>query len=217
MSAHPVAQCLLLCSAEELLGIIVDPTNTTGSPDLGPPPVAHFEEGDPIKFDPTQEHSPREGSAESTEDTQPKLSANLETRKKRRESSHRRDVDVKNANVDSTKSTASMATAMPTSQPLKSGAKRKLNVREDDDQSAVVDESRKQDFQFNHRSSDLGMSDKSIAKPILSKAINAASDKVPPAVIPSINVKGGREKAPGTSATVTASGRKTLGPSKYCK
>lgn len=197
--------------AEELLGIFADPANSTDSPDLGPPPVAHFEEGDPIKFDPTQDQAPHDGSAENTEEAQPKLSANLETRKKRRESSHRRDVDV-NDNVDSTKITASMATDVPTTQPLKSGAKRKLNVRDDDDQPAVVDKLGKQDFQFNRRSSDLRMSDNKDTKPTLSRATKAASDKVSHATIPISIGKDGKERAFGASATVTATGRKALEP-----
>lgn len=211
---HPVARCLRLFSSEELLSVFADPTNTTDSPDLGPPPVAHFEEGDPIKFDPIQEQSPREGSAESTEETQPKLSANLETRKKRRESSHRRDVDVRDASVDSTKSTASMATAMSTIQPLKSGAKRKLNVRDDTDQPATIDEPGKEDSQFNRRTSDFRINDNDVTKPIHSRSIKTAGDKAPQAAVSSIFGKDGKEKASGASATVTGIGRKALGPSK---
>lgn len=191
----------------------MDPTNATDSPDLGPPPIAHFEEGDPIKFDPTQDESSREEPAESTGEAQPKLSVNLETRKKRRESSHRRDVDVKNAKLDSTKSTASMTTAMSTIPPLKSGAKRKLNVR-DDDQAAVVDEQGKQNFQLNPRSSDLRMSDDGNTNTIPSAVIKAASDKIPQAAISSMSATNGKVKASGASASITATGRKALGLSK---
>ena len=198
-----------------MLGIFADPANSTDSPDLGPPPVAHFEEGDPIKFDPTQNQAPRNASTEGTEEVQPKPLANLETRKKRRESSHRRDVDL-NANADSTKSTASIATNLPTSQPLKSGAKRKLNVRDDDEQSTVVEKLGKQDFHVNRRSSDLRISDNNNTKPTLSRATKAASDKVPQATILSISSNDGNEKAIGTFATVTATGRKALEPSKRC-
>ena len=206
---------LTLCSVEEFLGIFPDPTNTTDSPDLGPPPVAHFEEGDPIKFDPTQEQSPRE-EVESTEEVQSKLSANLETRKKRRESSHRRDVDVKTASVESTKSTTSTATAMPTHQSLKSGAKRKLNVRDDDNQGAIADELGKQEFQFKPRSSDLRMGDSGVTKPTVSKATKPVGDKAPQAAALSNSGKNGKEKVSGASATVTGGGRKALGPSKCC-
>ena len=196
-----------------MLGIFADPAIATDSPDLGPPPIAHFEEGDPIKFDPTQNESSRKELAESTEEAQPKLSVNLETRKKRRESSHRRDVDVKNAKLDSTKSTASMTIAMATNQPLKSGAKRKLNVR-DDDQPAVVDEQGKQNYQLNHRSSDLRVSDDGNTNTIPSTVIKAAGDKISQAAVPSISGTNGKVKASGASASITATGRKALGLSK---
>lgn len=199
-----------------MLGIFADPTNATDSPDLGPPPIAHFEEGDPIKFDPTQDQSSRKELAESTEEAQPKLSVNLETRRKRRESSHRRDVDLKYASIDSTKSTVSMAPAMSTSQPLKLGAKRKLNIR-DDDQAAVVDEPGKQNFQLNPQSSDLRKSDNGSTKTIPSAAIKTASDKLPQAAISVIAGTNEKEKPSGASATVTATGRKALGTSKCCK
>lgn len=187
--------------------MFADPANATDSPDLGPPPVAHFEEGDPIKFDPTQDETSRKESAESTEEAHPKLSVNLETRKKRRESSHRRDVDVKNTKLDSTTSTASKTTAVSTSQPLKSGAKRKLNVR-DDDQPAVVDELGKQNF------SDLRMNDSGNTKTFPSAVIKAASEKIPQAAFSSISSTNGNEKTSGTSASVTVTGRKALGSSK---
>lgn len=209
-----MAQCLLSSSAEELLGIFADPTNTTDSPDLGPPPVAHFDEGDPIKFDPTQELSPGEGLAESTEEAQPKLSANLETRKKRRESSHRRDVGMKNTNVDPDRYTTSTAAAMPASQPLKSGAKRKLNARDDDNQPTTVNEPREQNLHVN---SEPRMSENSLTQPILSGAIKAAGQKAPENAVPSNSGKDGKEKASGVSATVTTTGRKALGPSKCCR
>ena len=194
--------------------MLADPANATDSPDLGPPPIAHFEEGDPIKFDPTQDESSRKESAESTEEAPPKLSVNLETRKKRRESSHRRDVDVKNAKVDSTTSTAPKTTAGSTSQPLKSGAKRKLNVR-DDDQPAMVDELGKQNFQFKPQSSDLRMSENGNTKAISGAVVKAASEKFPQAAISSILSTNGNEKASGASASVTATGRKALGSSKF--
>lgn len=203
----------MLSSAEELLGMFADPANTTDSPDLGPPPVAHFEEGDPIKFDPSQDETSRKESAESTEEAHPKLSVNLETRKKRRESSHRREVDVENGKPDSTTSTASKTTAVSTSQPLKSGAKRKLNVR-DDDQAAMVDELGKQNSQFKTQTSDLRMNDNGNIKKIPSAVIKAASEKITQAAISSTSSTNENEKASGASASATATGRKALGSSK---
>ena len=208
--------CLISSSAEDLLGIFTDPANTTDSPDLGPPPVAHFDEGDPIKFDPTQQLSPREGSTGSTEEVQPKLSANLETRKKRRESSHRLDVGVKNVSVDSNGYAASMATAMPAGQPVKSSAKRKLSVHDDDDQPTIIDEPRKQDPQLNCRGPERRTSDDVLTRPMLSGAIKEAGERAPEAAMPRNPGKDVKDKASGASAMVVATGRRALGPSKCC-
>ena len=197
-----------------MLGIFVDPTNTTDSPDLGPPPIAHFDEGDPIKFDATQELSPQDGLAENTEEVQPKLLANLETRKKRRESSHRKDMGVKNANPDLTMHTTSAATAMPPGQPLKSGAKRKLNVR-DEDQPTMA-EPGEQSHQLGARGSELRLSDNAITRPTPSIVANAIRDKASEAILSSNASREGKEKTSGASAMVTANGRKALGPSECC-
>lgn len=124
---------------------------------------------------------------------------------------------MKNANVDLTKGTASTVTAITTSQPLKSGAKRKLNVSDDDDQPATLDEPGKQDSQYNGRSSDLRTNDNDNTKPILARANKAANDKAPQAAIPGISGNECKEKASGASATVTVFGRKALGPSKCCE
>lgn len=130
---------------------------------------------------------------------------------------------MKNGIADSTDSSISRATAMPPSQTLKSGAKRKFSIRDDDDQHAVVCEPGKQDFQFNRNIPALGMSDDGINKPILSRAIKAAGDKAPQVSIPSVSDKEGidgkvakdsKENAPGASAAVIGAGRKALGPSK---
>ena len=192
-----------------MLGIFTDPANTTDSPDLGPPPVAHFDEGDPIKFDATQKLSP-----ESVEDAQLKLSTNLETRKRRRESSHQKDVGVKNVDMDSHEYTASVATALAASQPMKPSTKRKLNVRDDDDLPTMADERGKQGSQVSRRGSELLISDNGPTKSIPSEIIRVADDRVAGAAIPSKSGKDSKDDK--SKSTVTATGRKALGPSKWC-
>ena len=182
----------------------MDPANTTDSPDLGPPPIAHFDEGDPIKFDTTQKISP-----EITEEAQPKSSVNLEARKRRRESSHQIDVGMKNANIDSHEYTASISTAMAPTQLMKPSTKRKLSARDDDDLPTMADEPGKQGSQLNRRGSELRISDNSPAESMSSEIIKAADERVAGAEIPS---KGGK----GYSM-VTKNGRKALGPSKSCR
>ena len=194
-----------------MLGIFTDPANTTDSPDLGPPPVAHFDEGDPIKFDATQKLS-----SESVEDAQLKLSTNLETRKRRRESSHQKDVGVKNVDMDSQEYTASVATALAPSHPMKPSTKRKLNARDDDDDPpTMADERGKQGSQVSRRGSELPISDNGLTKSIPSGIIKAADERVAGAAIPSKSGKDSKDDR--GKSTVTATGRKALGPSKWCR
>ena len=106
-----------------------------------------------------------------------------------------------------------MATAMPTSQPLKSGAKRKLNIR-DDESAVVVDEPEKQNLHLKSRNSDPRMSENGNTKQNTDVIIKAASDKNLQAAIPSLSGSNNKERV---SATAAATGRRALGPSKYCQ
>lgn len=95
------------------------------SPDLGPPPVAHFDEGDPIKFDAKQDQSDAKEELENLQ--QQMLSANLETRKKRRENPHQREYNRREGSTGVKNQT--LPFEKPSGQILKSGAKRKLTAR----------------------------------------------------------------------------------------
>lgn len=115
---------LTMYSPQEIAAMLSEPTNGNGdSPDIGPPPVSHFINEDPVKLDfPTP-------SADTDETTgfDPALSINLEQRRKRRDvsgSSERRrssKPDVVEAE-DETKQAI---------QPLKSGAKRKFDISDE--------------------------------------------------------------------------------------
>ena len=120
---------------------------------------------------------------------------------------------MKNASIGPTKDIPSMATAMPMSQPLKSGAKRKLNIR-DEESAIVVDEPAKQNLHLNSRSSDPRMSENGNTKQDTDVIIKAASDKSLQAATPSISGSNVKERVPATAA---ATGRRALGPSKYCQ
>ena len=105
------------------------------SPDLGPPPIAHFDVAEPIEF----KHD-REAASESPEDMVP-LPSNLETRRKRRTSSLLRDMTTSEGESDPERSSL-----------FKSGAKRKLDVSELEDNGALAtSESEKEDFVFQRR------------------------------------------------------------------
>ena len=113
------------------------------SPDFGPPPVAHFEgDGDPIKYD----------AAHSDHEEVPTIKgfANLETRKKRRESSIGREI----ARLESLElEPASTLSALENTVEgqLKSGAKRKLGVREEENHNGSNVDREKGAFRPNRR------------------------------------------------------------------
>ncbi|KAL9124111.1 MAG: hypothetical protein Q9217_006526 [Psora testacea] len=134
-------------NGEALQGILADPKNPTDSPDLGPPPIAHFDEGGPIKFDPTIENH---SSAEPAMNAFP---ANLENRKKRRESFHQKEPSRRRDGTDLEGCIISAAWKAAPASPLKTGAKRKLNIKEEDNRPII--DSGKDDFRFNRRSTEL--------------------------------------------------------------
>ena len=121
------------------------------SPELGPPPVAHFEVAEPIDFAPASvqrldEAQPTDSRQGHEDDIKP-LPDNLERRKRRRASALLEDMSALSA--PSTEVSGQAEQGMP----LKSGAKRKLDVREDRD--AVDSRSRELDeFTFHRKGSD---------------------------------------------------------------
>lgn len=191
--------------------MFIDPANITDSPDLGPPPVAHFEEGDPIKFDPGQEQQSRQATATKTGEAQPKLSANLETRKKRRESSHHRDPEENRLSAESTRWSSSMEGGSM-NPSLKSGAKRKLNIREENDTSDAIGNPDKEGFQSNRRNTDLRKSENGLSKPTISKTCKPVNANAAPAIPSDIQIE--KEKPTEVNTAGTTKIRKPLGPSK---
>lgn len=207
----------MYCSAEELLEAFPEATNVTDSPDLGPPPIAHFDEGDPIKFDSTQGVNGPSMTAANSDDTSPRLSANLETRKKRRESSYRREDETKKSSRSSISAESLKKAESENPQPLKSGAKRKLNVREEEDSSAPTDVGDKDSRQLDRKipleqnmeaKYSSGTSGKTHRATHNRPGQNAASSTH---AAKEENVEGSGMKA---STTSNSNVRKVLGPSK---
>jgi hypothetical protein len=198
-------------SAEELLGLTTDPDNLTDSPDLGPPPVAHFEEGDPIKFDHSQnQSSPLELAID---EENPVLSPNLETRKKRRESSYSQGLGVDKAWTDVARIVSSIETG--TGQPSKSGAKRKLDVREEGDPSEGTCIQEKEDFEYSRRTSDMRRLDTATSKPIINKASKSSESKTSQKAPSSKQHR--REKSVDLPTAGANKTRTALGPSKHSR
>lgn len=139
-----------MLSVEELLGALSDSDDLADSPDLGPPPIAHFEAGDPIKFEASHHGSPRKERSESAGLLNPALLANLETRRKRRESSRQGEIDSSGTKDFPATILELLRDTDSPEHTLKSGAKRKFGAREDNEQPEMHGTSKKDDdFEYN--------------------------------------------------------------------
>ncbi|EDU47189.1 Shugoshin [Pyrenophora tritici-repentis] len=123
--------------ADELDQVLEGPEGH--SPDIGPPPVSRFESEDPIGFDPSP--AAQEPQEETGEDGEPSLSVNLETRKKRRESGPK--LSIRRVSLFEPPEETEEAVA----KPIRTGAKRKFSVQEDED----VNQSKSDAFRFSRR------------------------------------------------------------------
>ncbi|KAL6158378.1 hypothetical protein ACJQWK_03385 [Exserohilum turcicum] len=109
------------------------------SPDIGPPPVSRFETEDPVGFDPGP--ATEEPLEDMVEDSEQPLSVNLETRKKRRESGPK--LSIRRVSVfESPEETEEVP-----AKPVRTGAKRKFSVQEDEDASQAKGDA----FRFSRR------------------------------------------------------------------
>ena len=198
-------------SAEELLELFSDPANVTDSPDLGPPPVAHFEEGDPIKFD--MGRRVEEPVPDVGEQIPQALSVNLETRRKRRGSSHSSDLGREQKAESSAAQRGNellASSSAGSSQSLKSGAKRKLSVRDDEEHIDASKSVEMEAFRFHRRNTPLigPENPKTSANRVASLISNKVTQDLAAA-------RGTNRSTTRETASVTvASTRPPLGPSK---
>ena len=125
-----IGRVLIKASNDGILEKLAKTSNFADSPELGPPPVALFEERDPIRSNPTSAKPP----IQTEENAPATLFANLEARKKRRESILQRDSTSKSDGTERESQNMALEAKPGTNHPLKSGAKRKFNVRDEDDQ-----------------------------------------------------------------------------------
>lgn len=100
--------------------------DTTGSPEIGPPPVSKFVDEDPVKVDlPIR---PRKIESDELLGLDPVFSVNLEQRKKRKDS-----IGSQESGKMSQAEPERPERAKESTNPLRTGAKRKLSVRDDDE------------------------------------------------------------------------------------
>lgn len=108
--------------------------DSTDSPDIGPPPISVFTNQDPVTIDLLGQRTPS-GDEDSVSDTgcKPILSVNLEQRRKRKEIMQVHESSQSNEDDQALEQERRQESIKTVPQLLKTGAKRKLNVREDDD------------------------------------------------------------------------------------
>jgi hypothetical protein len=108
----------------DLEAIIADGVeDTTDSPDIGSPPISQFVDEDAVKVDlPVR---PRKMESGEVLDFDPVFSVNLEQRKKRKDSINGQESRANQAGPERIE--------RESTNPLKTGAKRKLSVRDDDE------------------------------------------------------------------------------------
>lgn len=134
---------------------IRDIVNASESPDIGPPPVARFDEMEPVKFDPPAK---RDSETEADELAGP-LSINLETRRKRKDGQPRLDIrrlPVFQSPPADKEAAPETDPAQTQVLPIRAGAKRKLSARETDDKPGTATsnpETAREPFQFSRRTS----------------------------------------------------------------
>ena len=143
---------LTIASADEIQNTLLDLGNVPESPELGPPPVAHFDQGDPIKTDLAEKiGSTHDNNDREDIDVPRDLGfANLETRRRRRASSLMKEMkDTDDDNHPEAPETLNNGSDT-LDQTLRAGAKRKLSVR-DDDKDLVAKPQNSDGFAFNRK------------------------------------------------------------------
>ncbi len=125
------------------------------SPDLGPPPVAHFDAEDPIRFNASQQAKAPIELDKDAENPLALLSANLETRRKRRDSYSASELGrarKESLSYDGEgRATSPVKEDVVAQQHLNPGAKRKLSSREENEVTDGVMAASKDDFKYSRK------------------------------------------------------------------
>jgi len=110
--------------ADEIQAIRLSDNSSNESPDLGPPPVAHFDYEDPVKPQPSPS-APNPDPVPADDDLLPGLSVNLETRRRRKDGQPRLEIRRRSILPQSPDKKDADGSTM-----LRTGAKRKLADRD---------------------------------------------------------------------------------------
>jgi hypothetical protein len=144
--ARVLEPMLTLKRRQEIMDLVADAeADTTDSPEIGPPPVSQFVDEDPVKI-----ALPKKGRNEDKEDLSgldPSLSINLEQRRKRKDSAGPSEAK-RSSKVEAQLGVREAAGS------LKTGAKRKLSVRDDEEHEAPAQPRSPDDFKFTRVASE---------------------------------------------------------------
>lgn len=194
---------------------MIDSTKAIDSPELGPPPIATLDEGDPIKYDRMAMPLEAQEGLYNTGPIQFPCTANLETRKKRRESLHRPEsgrsntsghLQIERARVEDVTGLAP--------QPLKAGAKRKLNIREDDKSSETVEASEQEARKLDQKYGNTAIIEHGKELRDDGSRSRANLDMSRHQAVKQQNPLPHQEKAKHTASSSVMRARKALGPSR---
>lgn len=142
--------------------------------------------------------------------------ANFETRKKRRESSHRPESVRSHASDDfGFERVLPGEVATITAQPLKAGAKRKLNIREDDNMYETTKVTEQETFKLDHRSSNPIFTEAVKESKTLGSKDLANLDISQHQAIKHQSSSSYQEKAKHSAPSSAPRSRKALGPSMW--
>ncbi|KAF2840833.1 hypothetical protein M501DRAFT_1030049 [Patellaria atrata CBS 101060] len=137
-------------------------SQSSESPDLGPPPIAHFQDEDPIKFDAlpplpiSQPHelddNDDEAEAEPEDDIPQPIAIDTENRRKRRDSHSKLDIRRMSVFQYREIENGSGPEAEPEKTlPVRTGAKRKLSTREEDEKKSTESVDHAEEFRFSRK------------------------------------------------------------------
>ena len=197
----------------------LDPPNVPDSslsPELGPPPIAHFEE-EPVRFDPNGLANMESILGSEISDGIAFLPPNLETRRKRRDSANLSEILRSAEPSQHGQRQLPMAEGQvvngDASQHLRTSAKRKLSVRDEDEKPEKNLPAELDDFRFNRKvTTGRGKDEhrlKTNSRSAGSKGVNESTPES--GAVGRVNDEKQRKNNP------IVSDRKALGPSMFLK
>lgn len=195
--------------------MLSEPTNDDNSPDLGPPPIAHFVEEDPIKFNPSDTQSEHGQGLDGIHEISAMLSSNLETRKKRRDSTGVPDFERAGrfgSKIGQAIEPSSAVFHDSPEQTLRASAKRKLDARDVEERFRSTRPTKVDDFTFQRNAAAASSINEKQESENITSTENRVSSKVTQDLAAARGAK--RDKLKGGTTVSALSGRRALGPSK---